>query len=142
MDIGTYEVEIESHTISIRGNKEAVILRCIMPDNERIQVPIWLTAKSMGIAKRSLKMCGFEWTETNPISDLTDKSTLLAGNRFTILVEEYAGKLRPQVLLDTEPTKKRLAEIQGWLRTSGDGEAGPQRQDASPREPEDDTLPF
>jgi len=116
LTIGKHEAEILDHTIREIGDKDAVSLQCQIGD-EITEVLIWLTEKSMGIARRQLDLCGFD-VDTNFLTRLIAEPTLLAGKRISVIVEEYKGKLRAAILLDPTPSKKRLAEMTAQLRAA------------------------
>jgi len=131
IDVGQYQAVIQSNTLAQIAGKEAVRLTCTV-GNDEIDVLIWLTEAAAGIARACLKTCGFKVDE-QPLSDLIDRPDLLKGKEIPILVEEWNGRLRAQIVLNATPTKKRVLEIEKTLRDV-------KKSDAS--SPKDEPLPF
>lgn len=114
--IGKHAATIVTHSLRNIGDKEAVSFMCRTEgDDDQFEVLIWLTEKAMGIARASLKLCGFSVDDAD-LWDLQGNQTLLAGNRINVLAEEWNGRMRAQILLQSEPTQKRAKEIQTQLR--------------------------
>ena len=117
LTIGKHEVTILSHDVRYIGEKEAVSVLVLLPDGDTENVLIFLTEKSMGIARRALRLCGFD-PGPQKIRDLVDNPELLKGRRITILAEERNGKVWASVLLNSTPTVNRMAQIDSALRAA------------------------
>lgn len=117
LTIGKHNVKIISHTVRGIGDKDAVSIQAQMDDGETLDVLVWLTNKSMGIARRALGLCGFD-CDKQSICDLADNPRLLAGRRVDILVEEYNGKLRGQILLDPATPQAKMRQFDAELRAA------------------------
>lgn len=131
IEAGKQTVVIQSNELVELAGKDAVKLSCETVGNEpeSIDVVIWITEKSAGIARAALKICGFNVDEED-FQVLADNSDRLKGKEISVLVEEWGDRLRAQIVLNTTPTKKRIGEIQGLLRdvkkgSSSEGEALP-----------------
>lgn len=134
---GCHFVEILSHDIRNIGDKEAVVLVALLPDGDTTDVLIFLTEKSMGIARRSLRLCGFD-PDKQSLSDLTDNPELLKGRKVSILAEEWNGKIRANIMLNPEPTKKRVHALDSMLRAAKSDNEDP----IPPATSTDEDLPF
>lgn len=129
LEQGKYDAEITSHTIRMLGDKPAAMLQCRLDcgndEYEEIAVPVWLTEKAAQIARATLKLCGMDVDRTD-MQELIDNPTLLAGNRITVIVEDYNGKMRGQVMLNAVPKKSEIKRIQAAIRHAAqDGEIEP-----------------
>ncbi len=132
--IGKQTVVIQGNELVELGGTNAVKLFCETVGNEpeSIDVVIWITEKSAGIARASLKICGFNVDEED-FQVLSDNRDRLKGKEISVLVEERGSRLRAQIILNTTPTKKRITEIQGLLRDVKKG---------NPAGSKDEDLPF
>jgi hypothetical protein len=127
---GLHEATICSHSLRNVAGREVVSLMCARDgDDEQFEVLIWMTEKSMGIARHQLKICGFP-VDDRDLEELHAQPEMLAGRQITILAEDYKGRMTARVhLLDT-PTKQRMKELQTQLRA------------AKSKDEEDGDLPF
>ena len=114
-DIGIYEVEIVSHGIRNLGKSPAVVILVQNTVGANIEVPVWLTEKAMNMAYKSLKLCGFD-AQNQDLDELQENPSLLAGKKTTIMVEEFNGRKRGQIMLDQVPTKGEMGRLQTLLR--------------------------
>lgn len=117
-EIGRHTVEIQSHDIATLGSTPAVKLFVLYPDGEDGEVVIWLSEKSMGIARKSLKLCGFD-PDTTDFGTLADVQEYLKGRKVDVICEEWNGKVRAQIALgNTALPKKDILSIQSALRAA------------------------
>lgn len=115
-EIGRHTVTIVSHDLTTLGDKPAVKMFVTYPDGEDGDIAIWLSEKSMGIARKSLKLCGFD-PDKEDFGILADKQEHLKGRKVDVVVEEYNGKMRAQIALgNTALPKKDILAIQSALR--------------------------
>jgi len=124
---GKYNVAILEHTVRGVGDKDAVALQVQTDEGDNLEVLVWLTSKSMGIARRALALCGFD-CDKESLCDLADNRRLLAGKRVDILIEEWNGKLRGQILLNPATPKGKMRQFDLELRAA--------------RKAEEEDLPF
>lgn len=131
LEIGSYKVQITSNTVGTFGDKDAVVLNFETAAGDSGRVLIYLTPKAMNIARASLKIAGFD-VDSSDITELIDKPDLLQGNEIPVLVEEYNGKVRAQIVLNSRPEKAKLSRLTDALRKA-------KKRDA---EVADDDIPF
>jgi hypothetical protein len=123
LEIGFCELKIKEHTIREAAGKEVIDIICENAAGETINATIWLTAKAFGIARKSLKVIGFD-VDSRKLAELLDTPKLLAGNKFPAEIEEYRGELRANVRIGADPPKKtRLEELEAGLRAAKKGNA-------------------
>jgi hypothetical protein len=113
--IGKHMATIREHRLSEIAGKEVVKIDCTTEAGDETQVLVWLTEKAMGIARHQLRLCGHD-IDKRGLEDLHAEPYLLAGNVISILVEDWKGQLRAQIQTNSEPSKKRLAELTQQLR--------------------------
>lgn len=127
LSVGKFDAEIVCHTIRAIGEKEAVSITVRIGEDET-EAMIWMTEKSMGIARQSLKLCGFH-PDAMSLCDLEDNPTLLAGKHVVVLVEPYNGRMKASILLNPTPPKARMKELDAALK-------------AAKKNGEDEDMPF
>jgi hypothetical protein len=115
LTIGKHMATIREHRVSEMAGKEVVRISCVTEDGDDTQVLVWLTEKSMGIARHQLRLCGLD-IDKDGLEILNENSYLLSGHAVPILVEEWKGQMRAQIMLNSEPSKKRMAELTTQLR--------------------------
>ena len=134
---------IEKNGVRDLGGTPAVSIFLQADNGERGEALIWLTPKSMGMARQSLKMCGFD-VDKREISELDVDRKTLEGNRVAIYIDEYNGK--PQVRIDTSaaPAKSVMAQITQALREAkkSDDPSGEIGYGDPPPVTDDDNIPF
>ena len=132
---GLAKARIVSHTIREIGDKEAAVIRFEHPCGEVVEALVFMTVKSMNMARAQLKRCGFD-PDTQELDELVEKPTLLAGNLVEILVEEYKGKRQAKINLNEALGKTRLKSLSLALRHA----KNKNDDDAPP--PAGDDIPF
>jgi hypothetical protein len=137
---GPCEVEILDHTLRSFGDKSAVSIRVKTDEQDDAEVLIFLTAKSMNIARAQLKRCGFD-VDARDLGDLVDNPHLLAGRRVGVRFEEWKGNLRPQIDISGAPPKDELERLTASLRAAKSKSEGPSFAD-DPPPPGDEEIPF
>ncbi len=115
LEIGRYDVRITRNEISTLADKDAVILSFETASGDTGRAVIYLTPKSMGIARACLKIAGFD-CDAGDLTELITKPELLAGRTLPVLVEEYNGKMRAQVALNSAPGLPQVKKYQEALR--------------------------
>lgn len=124
--VGDYKASIISHGLATTpGGSEYIAIR-LGVEGEEIVAKIWLTEKSYGMARRQLKMCGFD-IDAMDLSELHANKELLAGNVVPIEVKDE-GKygLQANIATATPVSKDRMGAITARLRSAkkkGDPEA-------------------
>ena len=133
--LGGYIGRIVEHTMTVINNKVAIrVLFEVDSCDDTIDALIWLTEKGFGMARASLKVCGFD-VDKESLSLLEDNPTYLAGKTVPIVVEEYNGRMRASIVLNAKPTKTQIEKIEKGLREV--------KKSSSPSpSPEEEELPF
>ena len=78
---GLYEnVKILDHEFRIVGDKRTPLfeMRCELPTGDECRVNIWMSRKAMGMARRALKLCGFD-PDQHELGALQTNPRLLSG---------------------------------------------------------------
>ena len=128
---GLYDATIKSHSVGATNSGTPYVKLACEANSEDVSVFIYLSEKAMGMARASLRKCGFD-CDKQDLSDLRDKPGLLAGTVVQITFEDdetYGA--RGQILLSSI-SDRRLKELTGQLRavkkkgstTADDGEDG------------------
>lgn len=95
MQEGTFRGKVVQHYLSSSATKgtPCVIVTFEVDGNETIDAQIWLTDAAMGMARKSLKACGFDVDKLS-VSELDSNPTLLVGHEAEIVVaiDDYAAK--------------------------------------------------
>ena len=121
MEIGRHTVLIKSNTIKEVAGKPVVSLGIeFKGDEQESECLIWLTEKSMGIARKQLKLCGFDPDKTE-FSVLVDEPEYLAGHSVDVVVEDRNGTMRASIPLSAAVPKKEIDRLQGLLRSAKKG---------------------
>jgi hypothetical protein len=87
---GFYKAKIVSHTIGASMGKGTPFINftaTIEGEPEPIVFPVWISEKAMGMARASLKKCGFNIDE-HELKELRENKTLLAGNEVVVEYED------------------------------------------------------
>jgi len=88
MKTGRQQGEIQDHGLQSLGkNNTPCVMVKVQIDGDYLDVPIWLTDKSAGIARQQLKMCGFD-VDSRKLTELESNPTLLSGNVVPVDVEQ------------------------------------------------------
>lgn len=115
------EATIESHHYDERGQNDTpcIVLHTAVMD-ERVSVTIWMTEKSMNIAKKQLKECGFD-AQAHSIMELDENRHLLAGNKVEIEIEVNGNYVNGKIPLGSAKLEKSTAsKLDALLRAGGD----------------------
>lgn len=141
--LGPCKGRILSNTVKDINAKVAVSLS-VEADGDATEVLIFITDKSMGIARRQLKLCGFN-VDTQELEELEDSPKLLAGREIPLVVDYYKGKLQAQIDTNVKPERTAMQAAMAGLRSakkSGFGEPAPEPGgDDGPPPPTDEHAP-
>lgn len=114
LEIGPHEGHIVSHRTRMVGDKTAVSL-AVTVGREQAEALVFITDKAMGMARRALKLCGFDCDKDDLIL-LDVQPTKLAGNKVPLVVEMYNGRKQLKVDLDGRADKATLSDLTKKLR--------------------------
>lgn len=143
---GTYDGAVVRTSLgATRGGTSYAAIRVQPTDNgtplEEIVATIWLTEKSMKMARAALKKCGFD-PDTKSLRELQDHPHALANNPVQIEVEEDdRGQIRANIALG-KMTDSKIEELtEAIRRAKKDGESPVAVREAEPAEPAEN-IPF
>ena len=118
---GRWTATVVKHWIDQTGNGSAfVAVKLALEGDDAITGKIWLTEKSMGMARGQLKSLGFD-VDKQSLEDLDTNQELLKGKTVEIEIEEneYQGKTTMQVRSIRVPKDKGLlAKLTEGLRSA------------------------
>ena len=78
---------------------------------------IWITEASAGIARRKLKLCGFNCDDyEDPMGHLAANPTMLRGQKVKVLVEMGDRGIQVDILANTPPSAEKLKAASGFLK--------------------------
>lgn len=155
MRLGTHEVAVDCHNVSINPNTGTWTARFWFVweedgEPQKIAGNVYFTEKAIRIARKSLKALGFN-PDTQKIADLDENQTLLRGNRceIEIVEEEYpegSGEVSIKVKWINAIRNKKEEEEEGnridnLLRDAGSDKSKAKARSASPPV-NDDADPF
>jgi hypothetical protein len=123
--VGPHKGRIVSHRTRMAGDKVAASIK-VEVGREQGEALIFLTEKAMPMARRALKVCGFD-VDGMDLAMLDVQPTLLAGREVPLVCELYNGKSQLKIDLDGRAEKSALAELTKKLREAkkgGDADAG------------------
>lgn len=136
---GVYEAKItENGAGTTKNGADYLWLRCRVDGyDDPVFAKVWLTPKSMGIARQQLKTLGVD-PDLVDLAELADQSNYLSGIKAKIIVEVRDGYVNANLPLPERPgpSKKRLGELSKALRDAKRGD----EDDAGPSD--DDEIPF
>ena len=152
MRLGTHEVTVDCHNVSINPNTGTWTARFWFVweedgEPQKIAGNVYFTEKAIRIARKSLKAMGFN-PDTQKIADLDENQTLLRGNpcEIEIVEETYQGETSIKVKwINAIRDKKKEADegsrIDNLLRAAGSKESKERAATSTPPV-NDDADPF
>ncbi len=112
--VGPHKGVIVSHRSRMIGDKIAISFTCKV-GTESVEALVFITDKAMNMARRALKVCGFD-IDKEELAMLDIKPTLLAGNPVSLVCELYNGKPQVKIDLDSRADVSALADVTRRLR--------------------------
>lgn len=143
LSLGVYEVTVTDNAVRQFGDKSAISLSVRTDGGEHGEVLIFLTEKSMNMARAQLKRCGFD-VDARDLDELSQDSggeAVLAGVRIPVKVEMYNGKPSAKIDLSGPPPKEEMQRLTDALRASKKRSEGPSFADEPPPLT-DDEIPY
>lgn len=152
---GLYEnVRIVDHVFKVVGDKKTPLLElaCEIDDasgTHDVRVNIWMSRKALPMARRALKLCGFD-PDVHDLGDLQRNSRLLAGcviPQVDVEVNQYGptGTIPLRQRVDEDLLAKMTEAIRQVKQQDEPEVQKPQRQ-AVPNDPmagyDDSDIPF
>lgn len=138
LEIGHHKGLIVGHSSAIINGKEAIRITVeIAGEEQNHNVLIYLTDKSIGMARASLKACGFD-PDKQDLAEIDCMPPCLQGKVVDLIAEEWNGKLRLSINLSQRMDKTKLSSLTQALRDvkKSKGDASP------PAHREDGDIPF
>lgn len=113
------EATIERHHYDERGKdgKPCIVFH-MAARNDRVSCTVWLTEKAANIAKKSLKLCGFD-IDKHSVMELDENQTLLAGNKVEIEISINGNYINGNIVLGSAKLEKSTATKFDELLRSG-----------------------
>lgn len=126
---------VMSHDVDVNDKGNLFVkVRFSLEDDSQIETRIYLTDKSMGIARRNLRLIGFD-IDKRELFDLKQNATLCAGHTVSVDVfqDEYKGRVsdKCEIARPTISAKQAQDWTQKLRAAKKDGD-----------EISDDTVPF
>jgi len=131
MNLGRHNAKILKNDVRAAGTGTEFVYLLLEVDGEKIAANIWMSKKSVNMAKVQLRACGFD-TASESVLSLKENPNHLTGKIVSIDVEEeeYRGEMRVKArIVTTNVTKKRITQIDEMLKESK-------------QEQPDDDIPF
>ena len=117
MRMGIQEVIIVDTILSESRAKATpcvVVVATTQPEGEVVEIPIYFSEKSINMAHKQLKICGFD-TDTTSLTKIAENPSILRGNRINIntRTEMYNNKqqIRHEIVLNTMLPKEKVAGL-------------------------------
>ena len=117
MEIGRHTVTIVEGNIITVNDKPVCSVRVTFSDGEEADSFIFMTEKSMGMARAQLKVCGFD-PDVTGVDALVDNPGLIAGKVIDVVVEDYNGRLQVKIPTRSTPPKSTLDRLTKGLRAA------------------------
>jgi len=117
LNVGPCKATILRSSLRTVNDKVVVALSCITDYEEPCEVLIYLTERSMGIARAQLRTCGFD-VDLYDLERLDDNPSPIATHVVPLFVEEFGGKLRAQIEIPRKPPKGLVRQLQVGLRAA------------------------
>lgn len=117
LELGPVKGKIVSHRTKELNDKVVVVVSCVTATGESADAAIFITEKSYNMARKALKLCGFD-IDTQGLAELDVKPTLLAGNYVPLVVEEYNNRTTVKIDLDSRAPASRLDDLTKKLRAA------------------------
>jgi len=116
LEIGPHKGLIVGHSSAIINGKEAIRITVeITGEDQNHNVLIYLTEKSIGMARASLKACGFD-CDKQDLAEIDCTPPCLHGKVVDLIAEEWNGKLRLSIDLNRRMEKAQLSSLTKKLR--------------------------
>lgn len=127
LSVGDYEGEVvETAVVSLGQNATPAVRVYLRVNGESLDAVVWLTEKSMPMARAQLKLIGFD-PDRQSMDELDEKPKLLAGRKCPVRIveDDYNGKLRKKAEIPTgagRVAKAKLASLTQGLRAAASEE--------------------
>jgi hypothetical protein len=139
LEYGPCKATIRANRVRMLGDKIAVSLQCETADGDAVEVLVFVTEKSAGMARRQLKIAGFD-IDANDLGALDRDRQMLSGNRVPLMIDEYKGKPQAKIDMDGSAPASALMSATGLLRNAkGSAKSGNIEE---PPPVGDDEIPF
>lgn len=139
METAGTKATIQSNRTRMTGSSLAVALQVKTEAGEPWEVMIFVTEKSANMARRQLKICGFD-SDARELEELELNPRLLAGRVVPIKFEHYKGKPQARIDMDAPADRAELKRATSLLRNAKSGDGPSMFDDVPP--PSDDDIPF
>lgn len=141
MNLGRQKAEIISTKLRCTQRGTDFVSISVMVGDEQGEISVWLTHKSMGMARAQLAICGFD-IEKQGLEVLEEQPELLRGKVIPVDVEDetYNGKTTRKILvaMKDKADPAHIAKLSEEMRKA----KAPNMEAAPIDEPSDDGIPF
>lgn len=141
MNIGRQKAEILSTKLRCTQRGTDFVAIAVMVGDEQGEISVWLTHKSMSMARAQLAVCGFD-IEKHGLEVLEEQPELLRGTVIPVDIEDevYNGKTTRKILIamKDKPDPARIAKLSDEMRKA----KMPNMEAASIEDPDEDSIPF
>ena len=122
MDLGIQNGTIVSHSLAESQNGTPYVKLKVNIEDEVVDVAVYLSDKAAGMARRALRLCGFD-IDTESVYTLQTNTRKLAGNKVEINVheEEWKGKVKVKydiAIVDPALKESSVAGLDAMLRAA------------------------
>lgn len=141
MNIGRQKAEIISTKLKCTQKGTDYVSISVMVGDEQGEIAVWLTHRSMGMARAQLAVCGFD-IEKHGLEALEDQPELLRGTIIPVDVDDetFNGKTtrKINIAMKDKPDPVRIAKLTDEMRKA----KAPNMEAAMLEEPSEDGIPF
>lgn len=141
MNIGRQNAEIISTKLKCTQKGTDYVAISVMVGDEQGEISVWLTHRSMGMARAQLAICGFD-IEKHGLEALENQPELLRGTVIPVDVDDetYNGKTtrKIQIAMKDKPDPVRIAKLTDEMRKA----KAPNMEAATVDEIDEDSIPF
>lgn len=139
-EIGKQTARVVNHYVRVDDKGQLYVnFKFSFEDGASLFSRVYVTEKSAGIARASLKLAGFEMKSEDDLFQLDQDNELLAGTEVPVEVTQNGQYLNCQIdVPKLRAPKSAIAKAAGFLMSAKRASDG----DATGGEPDDTDLPF
>lgn len=114
---GKNEVKITGTAIREVNGKDVVKVFVEDADGEEHHVSIYITPKTAetGMLKASLSLIGFSLDKGHHLEDLEKDPCPFAGNVIPVMLGEYQGRPKVELMLNAAPSPEKLKKLEAMM---------------------------
>ena len=114
---GKNEVKVTGTAIREVNGKDVVKVFVVDADGDDHHVSIYITPKTAetGMLKASLALIGFSLEKGNHLEDLEKDPCPFAGNTVPVMLGEYQGRPKVELMLNAAPSPEKLKKLEAMM---------------------------